>query len=147
MGCITFRKLVFVLLACVCSVFSMAQTVDSKDKTDSFIKAAYVNLREIQEENVIVKTRVIIMVTNDYVIPCGSTLRGFVHKEKFYFHVDLNYYEVPNYFVWDVKSYHPYRTIDEMKAESAKKKAEKAAKKKAKAEKKRAEKSQKDGYW
>ena len=124
------------LLTFVC-LFTISVYAQVENKSENWVKARYIPIRDTQNEDVMVKTRCIILVNNDYLVPEGQTLRGFYKDNGFVFRVELNYYEVDKYFVWDVKSPHPFRSIDQMKAEILEKKAEKERKKLERQERKK----------
>ena len=126
-------KEILLVLMCIISLAGYAQ---ENKESENYIKAHYVPIRETQDEDVTIKTRCLVMVTNDYIIPEGQTLRGFYQGNKFIFRVDLNYYSIDKYFVWDIKSPHPFRTIDQIKADEQQRKENKEQRKKEKAERK-----------
>ena len=80
---------------------------------DNYTAATLMPIYETQDENVMVRTRCLIYVNSEYLVPSKTELRGFYRGDMFVFRVGLDYYGVKNYYVWDLKSRLPFVTLDD----------------------------------
>ena len=96
------------------------------EESEAYIQAIYVPEKETLVENATVKTRCIIVVNKDYIIPTGTEMRGVISNFEFEFRVGLKYYTVDRSFVWrmDRDEAKPYRTIDQLKKDNSRDRAE-----------------------